>query len=437
MLAHRAVASVALALIMGIASTAAASAANDVAQFYGGKRIRIIAGAGVGGGYDTYARMLGRHLADHIPGHPTVTVEDMPGAGGIVAANFLANAAVKDGTVIGALQRETALVQIMGAKGTKFRAETLNWLGSLANEAGVCAVATRTGIKSFADVFAHTYALGGTGANTTEYFPALFNNLLGAKFKMVKGYPSTSNIHLALERGELDGVCQSWSSFKELGRAMIAKGAIKPMVQVALRPDPEMAKQNVPMLDTFIAPGHLAPGRTADDVKTFFRLILTPESMGRPFALAPDVPAARVKALRAAFVATAKDPKFLAEATKMRRDIDLVTGEEIQGMVGEMAATPKAKLDELQDLLKFKGPTSEVNISLVHETGTVVKSEHGGRQVVIDAKGKNHAAKVSGSKTKVMIDGKKAKRGAVMAGMTCTVAYYGPGTEAKELSCKN
>lgn len=437
MVANHAPKSAALALVAGIAVTATAFAADDVASFYSGKRLKMIAAAGVGGGYDMYARLLARHLPDHIPGHPTIIVQNMAGAGGIVGANFLFNATQKDGTTIGALQRESALVQIMGKSGPKFRSEQFNWLGSLANEAGVCAFRTATGIKSFDDVFARTFSVGSTGENTTEYFPALFNNLLGARFNLVRGYPSTSNVHIALERGELDGVCQSWSSLKELGRAALKAGEMKPMLQVSLKPDPEMDKLGVPMVDKYIDADHLAHGRTVADVKTYFKIVLAPEAMGRPYALAPGVPEARVKAMRAAFEATAKDPKFLAEAKKLRRDIQLVTGEEIQAIVSELAGTPKTKLDELQDLLKFKGPTKQVKIVLVHASGKVVKSVKGGREIVIDSKGHNMAAKISGSHTKVMIDGKKAKRGAVTAGMTCTFAYYGPGTEAKELSCNN
>ena len=435
MFTHRAIATAALAAAVGLASTTA-FAADDVASFYNGRTIRIIVGAGSGGGYDTYARILGHHIGDHIPGHPTVIVQNMPGAGGLVASNYLYNAGRQDGTVIGALQRDNPLSQVMGQKGTRFKSEKLHWLGSLSNEAGVCAIATHTGIKSFNDVFSHTYAMGGTGQNTTESFPALFNNLLGAKFKLVKGYPSTSNVHLALERRELDGVCQSWSSFKILGHVMLSKGEIKPMVQVAMRPDPEMAKLGVPMLSEFITPNHLAPGMTEDDVKTFFKVVLGPQSMGRPFALGPGVPEARVKALRAAFVATTKDPKFLAEAQKSKREIELVTGDEVQALIQDMAKTPKTKLDELTELLKFKGPTSKVKIAIVHATGKVVATKKGGRKIVISSHGRNTSAKVSGSHTKVMIDGKKAKRSAVMAGMTCTFAYYGPDTQAKEVSCK-
>lgn len=434
MLRNKAIMSVALAAAVGIAYTTAASA-DDVADFYSGKTIKIIVGAGVGGGYDSYARILGHHIGDHIPGHPHVIVQNMPGAGGIVATNFLVNVAPKDGTVIAAPQRDNPLSQIMGQRGVRFESAKINWLGSLSNEAGVCALTTQSGAKSFNAVFEHTYAMGGTGQNTTESFPALFNNLLGAKFKLVKGYPSTSNVHLALERHELDGLCQSWSSFKVLGHVMLKAGTIKPLVQVALRPDPGMTKLGVPMLSEFITPKHLAPGVTEQDAKTFFKIILVPQSMGRPFAVAPGVPPDRVKALRAAFVATTKDPKFIAEATKAKREIELVTGDEIQAMIQDMSETPKAKLDQLVDLLKFKGQTSKVKIALVHASGKVVKTKRGGRKIVISTKGGEAAAKVSGSRTKVTIDGKKAKRSAVMAGMTCTFAYYGPNTTAKEVSC--
>lgn len=381
--------------------------------------------------------MVARHIGKHIPGNPSFLAQNMDGAGSILVTNYVVNVAPKDGSVIGALQREIALVQIMGQKGPKFKAEELQWLGSLASEAGVCAVATKTGVKSFDEIFSREFVIGGTGPNITEFHPALFNNLLGAKVKLIKGYPSTPPVHLAIQRGEVDGICQSWASFKDQGGKFMEAGGIKPLVQMSLKPEPEMQKMGVPMIFDFITPERVARGQTAEDVKNFFNVVLASGTMGRPYAYAPGVPADRVKAVRAAFVAMTKDPGFLADAKKQRRDVELVTGEEIQEIVTAMAKTPPAKLKELDEHMKFKGPTAEAKVEEVRHTGKVVETKRGGRQIVIDMGGKKTAANISGSSTKVSIGGKDAKRSGVKPGMTCTFVYFGPNTQAKELICKN
>ncbi len=191
------------------------------------------------------------------------------------------------------------------------------------------------------------------------------------------------------------------------------------------------------MLQEFLTRDNLAKGQNLEDVKLFFRLTVIPPVMGRPFALAPGVPAARVKALRAAFIAMAKDPAFLKDAKRLRREIEVVTGEEIQAIIADIAKTPKDKLAALNGHFKFKGKTEKVKLKTVRHTGKVVGIKRGGRRIVIDYKGKKVAANISGSRTKVTIDGKKAKRKAVKKGMSCTFVYYGHKTRAKELICKN
>jgi tripartite-type tricarboxylate transporter receptor subunit TctC len=433
----RVLASAALATVAGLSFTAGAFAAEDVASFYKGKRITMIVGSGPGGGYDTYARLVARHMGRHIPGNPGFITQNKSGAGGIIAANFVANVAPKDGTVIGGMQRAIALIQIMGQKGTKYKSEELNWLGSLAKEAGVCALATRTGAKSLDAVFKKQFTMGGTGPNTTEFWPALFRNLMAAKFKLIRGYPATPQIHLAIARGELDGVCQSWASFSVQAKAMLKAGTIKPLVQVSLHPDPEMTKLGVPMLQDFLTADNLAAGQNLEDVKLFFKLTIIPPVMGRPYAMAPGIPKARVDAMRKAFIDMTKDPLFLKDAERLGRDIEVVTGEEIQAIIADIAKTPKDKLAALKGHFKFKGPVEKVKLAIVKHMGKVVKIKRGGRRITIDYGGKKRTAKVSGSKTKVSINGNKAKRKAVKVGMTCEFHYYGNKTTAKKLVCKN
>ena len=431
------IASTALAASLGLALTAGVTAAGEVEDFYKGKRITMLVGSGPGGGYDTYARLIARHMGRHIPGNPGFITQNKNGAASVIATNYMVNVAPRDGTVIGGLQRSIALIQIMGQKGPKFKAAELNWLGSLAKEAGVCAIATHTGIKSFDEIFTRQFAMGGTGQNSTEWWPALFNNLLAAKFKLIRGYPGTPQIHLAVERGELDGVCQSWASFSVQGATMLKKGTIKPLVQISLHPDPEMTKLGIPMLQEFLTRDNLAKGQNLEDVKLFFKITVIPPLMGRPFAMAPGIPKARMKAMRAAFIAMTKDPKFLKDAKRLRRDIEVVTGEEIQAIIADISKVPKDKLAALNGHFKFRGKTEKVVLELLRHTGKIVKIKRGGRKLYIDYEGKTVSASVSGRRTKVSIDGKKAKRKAVKKGMTCTFVYYGSNSRAKEVVCKN
>lgn len=415
---------------------AGAAKADAVADFYKGKRVTIIVGSGAGGGYDVYARLASRHWNRHVPGAPAFLVKNMTGASSIVAANHVVNVAPKDGTTIGALQREIALVEIMGQQGPKFKSQELNWLGSMASEAGVCAIATRTGVKSFEEIFQRQFVFGGTGPNITEFYPAMLNNLMGAKNKLIKGYPSTPPIHLAIERKEVDGICQSWASFSEQASKMLKAGEIKALAQMSLKPEPAMQKLGVPMFMDFVNDKHLAPGQTLEDVKTYFRMILASGVMGRPYMVAPGVPADRVKALRASFVAMTKDPKFMAEAKKQRRDIELVTGEEIEDIIKSIAATPREKLVLLDEHLKFKGQVAQTSFKMARHTGKVTQIGNGAREITIDYNGKPALAKVSGSGTKIRIGGKKAARTDVKVGMTCTFVYPEAGMQAEEILCK-
>jgi tripartite-type tricarboxylate transporter receptor subunit TctC len=431
--------SAALAAIIGSAVAAGPAAADEIADFYKDKQVKIIVGSGAGGGYDTYARLVERHLGRHIPGNPSIITQNMTGAGGVRAANYVENVAPKDGSIIAGMQRGVALVQMMGQKGPKFKAADLNWLGSLAKEAGVCALATRTGVKSLSDTFRgdKQYTTGGTGPNSTEFWPALLRNTMAANFKLIRGYPATPQIHLAIDRGELDGVCQSWASFKVQSKEALEAGTIKPLVQISLHPDKEMTALGVPMLEEFLRPDNMAQGVSLEDAKLFFRLTVIPPVMGRPFAMASGVPDDKVKVMRKAFAAMVKDPQFLADAKKLKRDVEFVDGEEIQEILKDLSKTPTSKMAALNEAFKFRGPVEQVVLPIVRDTGKVVATKRKGRKISIDVGGKKSSASVSGSRTKVMIDGKKAKRGAVKVGMTCTFVYYGNNTQAKELDCKS
>ena len=330
------------------------AAQSEDDKFYAGKRIQIIVGSGAGGGYDNYARQVSRYLGRFLPGNPSFVVQNMPGAGGVVAANYVANLAPKDGTFIGAGQREVPLIQLMGQQGPRFKTQDLQWLGSLSSEPGVCAVATRKAVNSVEDFIKTPLVIGGTGPNITEFLPALMNNLMGTHFKLVKGYVTTMDVHLAISRGEADAICQSWASYKPQGADLIAHDAIKPVLQANLRPEPEMTKRGIPMIFDLIQPQTVAKGYSVDDVKAYFKLLISTGYAGRPFFVAPEVPGPRAAQLRQAFARMATDPEFIAEAIAQQRDLDFVSGEDLQKVMAEMAESPPKIISTIEGLMQYR-----------------------------------------------------------------------------------
>ncbi len=428
---------VALAGAFGLAMVASAGASADsVSDFYKGKRVTLIVGSSPGGGYDAYARTTARHMGAHIPGHPDIIVKNNPGAGSVVAANRIYNVLPQDGTIIGAIQRTVPFNQIMGFKGPNYDPVKFQWLGSMTNEAGVIAVTDKAKAKTIEDTFKYKTIMGSTGPTDSEIYPALMNNTLGTKFTIVQGYPGSAEIHLALKRGEVEGYSQSWSSFRNEAGPKFLKNHVRVLVQLSLKPLAEMSKMGVPMIMDYVDKQHVLPQYSVDEVKTWWRLMLTSKAMGRPYTVGPKVPADRVKALRKAFMDTANDPAFVKDAKKQGREVSPISGEEVQQMVADLAAAPKATVMKVKDLIKYKGPRKTVTIAMVKNTGKVTKIKKGGRRIYIHYKGKTVKAKVSGSRTKLTVNGKKAKRKAVKIGMTCTFTYPSPGSEAKRVDCK-
>lgn len=409
--------------------------AEPLADFYKGKQMTLLIGAGTGGGYDTYGRLVAAHIGRSIPGYPTVIQRNREGAGSIIAVNAAVHALPSDGTVIVGAERTVALLQIMGAKGVQYKAEELQWIGSLATEAGICAVTKRSGIKTFSDLFEKEVPVGGFGRNDSEMIPAVMNNTIGTKFRLIAGYPSSAPANLAMERGEIDGLCQSWATLKELSKDRITSGDVFPIVQMNVKSDPELDKLGVPMIFDFITPDRMKGGLTADDVKSLLNVWFATKVMGRPYLMAPKVPKERVEAVRAAFKQMIADEKFAADAKKQRREIELVEGHDIQAIVAKMAATPKVLLDKMEDLQTYKGQVGKAAIKSVVHTGKVSQTKDDGRQIVILHEGGTVMAKVSGSRTQLSVSGTTVPRQAIKVGMTCTFTYPGPDQEAASISC--
>ena len=331
---------------LSMSTAASAQADKDVADFFKDKTIRIVVSSEPGGSYDGYSRLIARHLGRFLPGNPRFVVSNMPGAGGVVAANWLYNVAAKDGTVIGQLQRQVPLMQILGEEGPQFETAKFNWVGSVAAETTVCLSRHDSPVKNFDDIKKQELIVAGSGLNSSENVPAFLNNLLGTRFKIISGYPSQTAGTLAVERKEVEGVCTAYSSLLVRNRHWFSgPDKVNLIIQDGLKRHPDLP-------DT---PLSLEKAANAED-KALIELFDTPVQMGRPFVLPPQVPAERVKAIRLAFSQMIKDQDFVAENTKEGRDLAYVDGEEMQKLYERVSQAPKSMADRIKEALKYKGP---------------------------------------------------------------------------------
>ena len=321
-----------LALLLSVVGlTATARADDDVAAFYKGNTLRIIVGTAVGGGYDLFARVVARHIRAHIPGEPTVIVQNMPAAGGLTMANWMFAYAPRDGSVIGAPINGIPTAPLLAPAGAHFDATRLIWLGSTNREPYV-AFAWRTApVQSLADLRTRELIVGATAPGTTMVdFPLLTNDILGTKFRIVRGYEGTPQINTAIERGELEGQGGiGWAAVKAQVPQWITERKIKVIAQYGLKRHPDLAE-----VPTMLELAKSDPDRQA------MTMLFARTEYGRPYFLPPEVPAARVEALRRAFDATMRDPAFVSDAAKLQLEIDPMTGEAVQALVGDLAATP-------------------------------------------------------------------------------------------------
>ena len=306
--------------------------ADDVAGFYSGKTVTLAIGYSAGGGYDLYARLLARYMGKYIPGHPTIVPQNMPGAGSLKAAKYLYEVAPKDGTVFGTFSRSMPLAPVEGLAEATFDSRKFTWLGSMTKDVTMCVTSDKSGIKDWADALKTDFTVGGEGQGSDpDVFANVIKNIYSAKAKLVTGYPGTSEMFLALERGELAGICGvSYSTIMGRWAEPLKQGQLHIIVQGGLEKHSELP--DVPnMLDLASDPHQ----------KTLMRLILAPQAMARPFAAPPDVPAERATALREAFAAALKDPDLIVEAQKQKIDIGLMSAAQVQGLLNELYQAPK------------------------------------------------------------------------------------------------
>jgi tripartite-type tricarboxylate transporter receptor subunit TctC len=320
----------ALAAMMTLLVSCTAAAQPAPQNFYAGKQITLICGAAVGGGYDALARLLARHLGGHIPGNPTIVVQNLPAAGSLVAANQIYNTSPKDGTVISLIQRGMLTAKLINPGTVRFDLAKLNWLGSLASEVGVALAWHTAPHKTAQDLFDKELIVGGHAGVDPELTPRLYNAVLGTKFKIINGYNGTADIGLAIERGEVFGIGDwSWSSLKKQKPDWIRDKKITLLLQSGLQNHPELPN----------VPNALAFAKTEPDRK-ILELFFTQKTVARPFIAPPGVPAERLALLRSAFAALATDRDFLADAEKSNLEVEPMSGAEVDKIVALITSAP-------------------------------------------------------------------------------------------------
>ncbi|HZD41139.1 MAG TPA: tripartite tricarboxylate transporter substrate-binding protein [Terriglobales bacterium] len=338
-----------IALALGLAGAFSSARAN-AADFYAGKTLNFIVGYRAGGGYDAFTRTLSRHIGRHIPGNPSAVVDNRGGAGSLIAANYVYNAAKPDGLTLGVIGAGLVTQQALGARGIKFDAKKLHWLGSMSVGTPICAIMGFTGFKTLDEVLHSKKKLkqGSTGAgSTTDDLPRLMMGLLDAPFEVIPGFKGTSSIRVAMQRKELDGACWTWESMRTTARAMLnAKGdqRLIPYVMEGTYEDPEV--KNLPQFTDVI--------KGEDNLKAF-KAWLNPYKFFRPIILPPKTPKDRVEILQTALKETMHDPKFLEDAKKSKLDVTYVSADDVEKYISEILDISPGAKKKLESMIASKG----------------------------------------------------------------------------------
>jgi tripartite-type tricarboxylate transporter receptor subunit TctC len=317
------------------------SQAQSFGDFYKGKQIDIIVGSLAGGGYDQYARVLARYMPAHIPGNPQIVVKNNPGGGGRAAMNQVYNVSAKDGTVMGITTRNVTWDPLYGEQVT-FDPTKLSWLGSLNSDTSLCVVWHTTPHKTLDAMKTNEVLMGSGGPTISDSVHVkVLNQIAKTKMKLVLGYKGSTDVHLAMERGEVQGRCGlTWGSIQARYGHWMAEKKISLVAQFALNKNPELP--DVPFI--------MDLAQTTEQ-KQMIELLLAANEMGRPFFLPPGVPKDRIQTLQNALVATAKDPKFIAEADKQGMELQLMTGDEVERLVARIYASPKAIVEMAKQIV--------------------------------------------------------------------------------------
>ncbi len=317
--------------LLCVAALASGAAQAQAPDFYRGKTITMILSADAGGGYASYANAFSPYLAAHIPGRPRIIVQYMPGAGGLRAMNYLNTAAPKDGTTIALVHSSVPFAPLFGSAAAKYDPRRMNWIGSINATSGICVAWHDSNVKNWNDLFTKQYTVGSSGAGSQmETLPLMLNKLFGTKIKVISGYKGGNEVYLAMERGEVDGRCGGLiSSIKSTRPDWFSQKKVAIPVQIGLARDPEFP--DVPALVEFAKD---------DRTKKILELALLPMEMDRPILAPPGVPADRIAILRTAFHAAMIDPKFIADAAKMRIELKEVSGGKVAQILAGAYALP-------------------------------------------------------------------------------------------------
>jgi tripartite-type tricarboxylate transporter receptor subunit TctC len=404
-----------------------AAVADEIADFYGRKQVTMFIGYSAGGGYDLYARTLARHISRHIPGNPSVVSKNRPGAGSMVLMNELYNTLPQDGTAIATVGRGMATEPLFKNPRAKFDAQKMHWIGSMNNEVSVCATWHAVPVHLWEDLKTRGMIVGGTAAGSdTDTFPTVLNNVLGFKLKLITGYPGGNDINFAMEKNEVEGRCGwSWSSVISTRAAWLKENKVRVLLQMSLAKHKDLPE--VPLV--------MDMASNARD-KQVMKIIYSRQLWGRPFVIGPNVPAAKVAVLRKAFDDTMKDPKFLADVKKQKMELNWVDGKAIQAAIADVYSSPADIVEAAKKATTYTGniQISKAVIPVETKMGKITGLKRGGRRVAWEGDGTKGRLRVSGSKTEIMVGGKKAKRSALKEGMACAFTFQ--ASAAKKIDCK-
>ena len=335
----------ALAAGLLFAAPAWSQGPSGVARFYKNSTIRIISGAGSGSGYTIWAHFIAQYLGKFVPGNPSVIVQNMAGAGGLIATNWGYAVAPKDGSTIISVEREAPVLSVLKAKGVDFDATKFEWLGSPTADTNICIASKDSPWRSVDDYFKRQLLVGTDGVGSGMHvFPVALDTILGMKFKVIDGYADSSVVLLAIDDGEIHGACQSAETLMRARGAAIASGAIKVVLQAGLKPSPQ-----------FVGVPFVMDLAKTDGERQALRFLYASLSFGRPFVLPPGSPPERVAALRKAFSDMFKDPDFLRDAKKQGYAIDPMSGADMQSLVDDVARTPKNIVAEVDQFIEPPG----------------------------------------------------------------------------------
>jgi len=321
------------------------NSANAQEPFYKGKTVRIIVGASAGGGYDTYSRTIARHMGKHIPGNPVFVVDNMPGAGFLISANYMYRVAKADGLTVGHFIGGLFLQQLLGKPGIEFDARKFEYIGVPAQDNYVLGVNKSTGITGMDQWLSSksVVKLGGVGAGSaTDDIPKVLAATIALPMQLVSGYKGTADVRLAFDGGEVTGICNSWESFKSTWRKELDAGELVLVLQNVAKPHPELPK--IPLAINY--------AKTNEAQRLIRALVHSVGPTARPYLLPPGTPKDRVQILRKAFIETMKDPEFLADATKAKLDLNPLDGAELERNVREVFNLDKALIPRAKEILK-------------------------------------------------------------------------------------